>query len=120
MDLTLYDSKGRPTAYSEDGVHIYTFSGLPVAYVSDGSVYSMEGKHLGWFAKGWLRDNKGRCVFFTDIAEGSGPMTPMTAMKPMKSLKQIGPVKKDREPKPARPVESMSWSELSGAQFFEQ
>jgi hypothetical protein len=42
------------------------------------------------------------------------------AMKPMKSLKQIGPGKGTREAKPARPLESMAWSDLSGAQFFEQ
>lgn len=119
MDLTLYDSKGRPTAYIEDGVHIYTFAGLPVAYVHDGSVYALGGRHLGWFVKGWLRDNRGRCVFFTDIAEGSGPQRPMMAMKPMKNMKQIGPEKGAREPKPERPLETMSWSELSGPQFFE-
>jgi hypothetical protein len=120
MDLTLYDSKGRPTAYVEDGVNVYTFPGRPVGYFHEGSVYSMEGRHLGWFAKGWVRDNHGRCVFFTDISEGPGPMLPSTAMKPMKSMKQIGPGREPREPKPARSVESMSWSELSGAQFFEQ
>lgn len=120
MDLTLYDSKGRPTAYLEDGAHIYTFPGVPVAYVHEGSVYSLEGRHLGWFAKGWVRDNHGRCVFFTDIAEGNGPQQPMQAMKPMKSMKQIGPGKGTREPKPPRAMESMAWSDLSGAQFFEQ
>ena len=63
MDITFYDSHGKPTAYTEDNEHIYLFSGKPVAYIDGSSVYSYSGRHLGWFDEGWIRDNSGYCVF---------------------------------------------------------
>ena len=118
MKLTFYDSNGRPVAHTEDGVHIYLFSGEPVAYLDNGSVYSFSGRHLGRFENGWIRDNNGQCVFFTENATG-GPMRPMKMMRPMKSMKQMKPMKGMKEMRPMRPMDSLSWSELSGEQFFE-
>ena len=51
MSLTFYDSSGKPVAYTEDGTHIYLFSGEPVAYLDNESVYSFSGKHLVQFHK---------------------------------------------------------------------
>ena len=31
--MVFYDNHGRPTAYTEDDVHIYLFTGEPVAYL---------------------------------------------------------------------------------------
>ena len=59
MKSTFYDSNGRHVAYTEDDVHIYLFSGEPVAYLDNGSVYSFSGRHLGWFENGCIRDNNG-------------------------------------------------------------
>ena len=118
MELTFYDSKGRPIAYTEDGTYIYLFSGEPVAYLDNESVYSVSGKHIGRFRNGWIRDNNGQCVFFSEDATG-GPMKPMKMMKPMKSMKQMKPMKSMKEMRPMRPMDSLSWSELSGEQFFE-
>jgi len=68
MEFIFYDLNGSPTAYTEDGTHIYFFSGEPVAYFVDESVYSFTGVHLGRFENGWIRDNNGDCVFFTEYA----------------------------------------------------
>jgi len=118
MELTFYDSKGRPIAYAEDGTYIYLFSGKPVAYLDNESVYSFSGKHVGRFRNGWIRDNNGQCVFFSENATG-GSMKPMKMMKTMKSMKQIKPMKSMKEMRPMRSMDSLSWSELSGEQFFE-
>ncbi len=118
MNSTVYDSNGRPVAYTEDDVHIYLFSGEPVAYLDNGSVYSFSGRHLGRFENGCIRDNNGQCVFFTENATG-GPMKPMEMMKPMKSMEQMKPMKGMKEMRPMRPMDSLSWSELSGEHFFE-
>lgn len=118
MNSTFYDSNGRPVAYTEDDVHIYLFSGEPVAYLDNGSVYSFSGRHLGRFENGCIRDNNGQCVFFTENATG-GPMKPMEMMKPMKSMEQMKPMKGMKEMRPMRPMDSLSWSELSGEHFFE-
>jgi hypothetical protein len=117
MEFTFYDSNGKPIAYTQDGVHIYLFSGEPVAYLAGTSVYSFSGKHLGRFENGWIRDNNGECVFFTKDARG-GPLKPLKQLKPLKSLKQLKPLKGLKELKPLRPLKSLSWSRLSGKQFF--
>lgn len=117
MEITFYDSHGAPTAYVQDGVHIYLFSGEPVAFLSETSVYSFSGKHLGRFENGWIRDNRGNCVFFTKDARG-GPLRPLKQLKPLKGLKQLKPLKSLKELKPLRPLNSLSWSRLSGRQFF--
>lgn len=117
MELTFYDSNGRPVGYTEDGVHIYLFSGEPIAYIDNRSVYSFSGRHLGRFGNGWIRDNNGRCVFFTQQAKG-GPMKPMKMMKPMKGMKQMKSMRGMKEMRPMKTVNSLSWSGLSREQFF--
>ena len=119
MDATFYDSNGSPIAYTEDNEDIFLYSGMPVAYLSDNSVYAYSGRHLGWFDNGWIRDNGGFCTFFTEEASG-GPMKPMKQMKPMKGMKGMKPMKGMKQMKPMKPMDQLSWSSLSGVQFFHQ
>jgi hypothetical protein len=118
-EIDFYDQSGSPVAYTQDGVHIYTFTGHPVAHLDGESVYSFSGKHLGWFENGWIRDNSGCCVFYTHDAHG-GPVKPVKQVKPVKSVKSVEPVKSVKLVRPVKTVKSLSWSNLSGEQFFEQ
>ena len=70
--MTFYNSHGKPIAYLADEQHIFLFNGRPVAYLYDNKVYGFNGHHFGWFEDGWIRDKRGRCVFFTEDASGSG------------------------------------------------
>src|SRR5438128_2650936 len=65
-EIALFDSRGKATAYValEDGLTIYFWSGKPVAYLDRDTsggfhVYGFNGKHLGWFIGGLIRDNEG-------------------------------------------------------------
>jgi len=118
MELTFYDRYGKPVAYTEDNIHIHLFDGGAVAYISGDSIYSYSGKHLGFFEDGWVRDHSGDCVFFTETARGSGPVKPVKSIKSVKSVKSIRSVKGVMEVKPVKSVISLSWSDLSGRQFF--
>lgn len=118
-EIDFYDHRGSPVAYTQDGKHIYTFSGCPVAYFSGSSVYSFSGTHLGTFEDGWIRDNSGRCVFYTADATG-GPVKPVKHVKPVKSVKGVKPVKSVKSIRPVKAVKSLSWSEFSGEHFFDQ
>jgi len=102
-ELTFYNSTGSPTAYTEDGKHIFLFSSEPVVFIDIGSTLSFTGKHLGRSENGWIRNNDGQCVFFTENAIGR-PMKPMKFMKPMKSMKKMKPMKALKEVKPIRPM----------------
>ena len=118
--LTFYSRTGTPVAYSQDGTHIYLFNGEPVGYFASESIYSYSGKHLGRFQDGWVRDNQGRCVFFTPSTMGSGPVKRVKKVKPVKSVKRVKPAKSVKQVKPVKPVNSLSWSELSSESFFSQ
>jgi len=112
-----YEAKGFPIAYTEDDIHIYLYSGEAVAYIEEDSVYSYSGQHLGWFIDGWILDNEGRCVFFTDDAIGS-PIQPIKKPHPLKEAKESASPKETKEMKPLRPLRTHAWSSLSFIEFF--
>ena len=116
--MTFYNSKGKPIAYSDDDENIYLFNGVPVAYLFGCFVYSYSGVQLGWFEKGWVRDKSGACVFFTENAVG-GPVRPVKEIQPVKTVKRIKPARGVRQVPAVKPVNSLSWSWLSGEQFFQ-
>jgi len=118
MDIVFYDSGGKPVAYTEDDETIYLYSGEAVAYLDQSSVYSFSGKHLGRFEAGWLIDNHGYCVFFTDDAHGDPAHPPKKAI-PKKELKHIKPRKEMQARKTVLPTKSRRWSKISGRGFFE-
>ena len=60
---TFYDRNGKPIAYTEDDEYIFLFTGEPVAYLYDNTVYGYNGRQFGWFENGWVRDLHGSCVF---------------------------------------------------------
>lgn len=118
MPMTFYDRTGKAVAYTEDDVHIFLYSGYPVGYLADGSVYSYSGRHLGTLCAGWLRDHGGHCVFFTDEAAALGPELPQKRLRPPKLLKKSKPPKGRREPAPPRFDDTQEWSQLSSETFF--
>lgn len=115
--MDFYSSSGAPIAYSDDGEHIYLFSGKPVAYFSGTAVYTFSGKHIGWIDNGWIRDLNGYAVFFTSAARG-GPVKPVRQIKPAKGVKNVRPVKGVRQVTSVKPVWALSWSRLSGEIYF--
>ena len=117
MTMDFYDRSGAPIAYSDDGEHIYLFSGRPVAYLSRTAVYTFGGMHIGWFENGWIWDLDGNAVFFTPAARG-GPGKPFRQIKPVKGVKAIRQIKEVRQLRSVKPVWALSWSRLSGDQYF--
>ena len=118
--LTFYDSSGRPVAYiDDDGGSVYLFDGTPIAWLSEGAVYDYSGQYLGWYKDGWVYDRDGHPAFFTEDAVG-GPIRPIRHVTPVRAVKHVRPVRSIPEIRPVRPIRSMSWSDLSGDQFFEQ
>lgn len=117
MSLDFYDQSGKPYAYSDDGQTIYTFGGVPIAYLDGDSIYGFDGGHLGYFHSGAIHDSRGNTLLFTDGVTG-GPMKPMKQMKPMKGMKQMLPMKGMKQMKPMKPLFSMSWSQLLPKAIF--
>src|SRR5258708_125393 len=92
-EISLFDFKGRATAYIAEDRTIYLWQGKPVAYLDgeqkDGfDVYGFNGKHLGWFKGGILYDNEGYAV--GGIKE---VFKSPTQLEPIKGLKELKPLK---------------------------
>jgi hypothetical protein len=117
MSIDLFDESGAPVAYTEDGQHLFLFTGEPVAYIEGDSIYSFEGRHLGWFDDGLIRDHNGDTVLFSPHSRG-GPLKPLRQLIPLKALRELMPLKSLREMRPARTVNSMDWSSLNPLAFF--
>jgi hypothetical protein len=104
--IDLYDSSGTATAYIDDYLTdkvIYLWDGKPVGYLhqnfNNTDVYGFNGKHLGWFEGGALRDNSGYVIVGTKEALGRT----ITTGESLKSLKDTPPEKKYREQEPSKP-----------------
>jgi hypothetical protein len=118
MATTLYDRRGKPVAYvADDGISIYLYRGKPVAWISQNGVYAYSGKFLGWVDSGWVIDRRGRRAFFTSAARG-GPVKPVRQLQPVRGVRRVRPVRGVRQVRPVRPVTSLSWSDVSGEEFF--
>lgn len=118
MNIYFFDFKGQPVAYSEDGLHLYLFSGQAVAYLQGELIYDYEGRHLGWFQDGWVMDPDGNYVYFTDAAEGEPAKKPRKIMPSLKSMKLSAPMKKKRDLPSPKPMRTLNWSLQSGDAFF--
>jgi hypothetical protein len=108
-ETALFDSTGTPVAYIADDLTIYLWSGKPVAYLYRGNhgtdVYGFNGKHLGWFEKGYVRDDDGNPTC------GLKSVIRSPKLEPLKSLKELKPLKSLRELPPLKPISSLDWAD---------
>ncbi|MBI4213629.1 MAG: hypothetical protein HY534_04900 [Chloroflexi bacterium] len=114
-----YDRAGRPVAYSADSGDLYLYSGEPVGYLEDDSVYSFSGNHLGWYVEGWIRNHLGEPVFFTREAAGF-PKRPAPLDEPQRDGRRGAPSRAPKESKPQAPERRLQWSLLSSERFFSE
>jgi hypothetical protein len=120
-EISLFDGKGRAAAYivADDDMTIYLWSGEPVAYLvrdsgRDFHVYGFNGKHLGWFVGGIVRDHEG------DVACAVKGAISNPQLEPLKNLKSIKSLKSLKELAPLRPLFSQQWGELPCHFFMKQ
>jgi hypothetical protein len=112
-EITLFNSEGNATAYidtDDDDMTVYMWDGLPVAYLVPGdeddfSIYGFNGKHLGWFDKGIVRDHDGYAVGFIKDA-----INKYTNYEPYKKYKKYKPYKDYKEYAPYKPCYQYEFS----------
>ena len=118
MTQIFFDNIGAPIVYIDDGEHVFSFNGETFGYIHDISIYNYEGRHLGFFKDGWIRDNNGKCVFFTKGAIG-GPKKRTQDIFPVKSQKSEIPNKNPKENINFELIIKQEWSELTIKEFFD-
>ena len=117
--ITLFNSSGEATAYidTDEELTIYLWNGKPLAYlVSNGDsfhIYGFNGKHLGWYEEGIVRDHNGYAVGFQE-----GATTIYTHYEPYKSYQQYKPYKSYKEYAPYKPYYRSNFSNESLSLFL--
>lgn len=111
-EISLFNGAGKAEAYIdvEDELTIYLWGGKPVAYLEKDTeggfhVYGFNGKHLGWFVKGVLRDHEGNASCAVKEVLKSAQY------EPYKSYKQYKPYKSYTQYAPYRPSFSNSFGD---------
>ena len=115
MEETLYDLEGNPIAYiAYDNNTIYLWNGTPVAYLEpDSTIYGYNGKHLGWFEQGVMRNLNGEWNGFNKAAANV-----FVKFEPFKAFKQFLPFKSFKEFKHIKPTFGSTKSKESLSQFL--
>jgi hypothetical protein len=118
-EISLFAGNGQGTAYidTEDDMTIYLWAGTPVAYLekdSDGyNVYGYNGKHLGWYVDGVVRDHKGDAACAVKAAMRT------TTREPFKGFKKFQPFKAFTQFAPFQPFLSTQWGVVPCGPFLE-
>lgn len=107
-ELIVFDSSGIAKAFVSAGV-FYDYGGRPLAFLDGENIVSYSGKHLGWFRDGYVRDQRGDAVGFSEGARG-GPITPVPAIPPILPIPAIPPILPIPPIPPIPPIFSLSWS----------
>lgn len=117
METTLFNVQGQPVAYlSDDGEKIfYLWSGHTVAYVEGETLYGWNGKHLGWFADGVIRDLNGYRVGSVQEKCPSAPHD-----EPPKHVKLARYAKAEKHAASVRPTFSTEYSDENLEDFLKQ
>ena len=122
-EISLFNSNGEAVAYidtNDEDLTIYMWNGYPVAYLTtasgdDFNIYGCNGKHLGWYSDGIVRNHKGDAVGFI-----KGAVSKYTQYEPYKGYKQYKPYKSYKEYAPYKPYFSSSFSGESLALFLKR
>ena len=120
MITDLWDKHGQAVAYVDnDKESIYMRDGTPVAWLSEGGVYTYGGKFLGWLYQGWIFGRDGKCVLFTERAD-SGPVKPFRQVAEDRADQGLRPSRASRDTSCRRPGRSHMWSSTDALSFFRQ
>lgn len=77
----IFNPHGKSIGWIDNDV-IYDRSNRYRAFVSDGNVFTYQGRHLGVLDNGFSRDKFGYCVAFIKGASG-GPIPPIPEIAPV-------------------------------------
>lgn len=116
MEETLFEPNGKPVAYLayDDENTFYLWNGKPAAYLhTDNLIYGFNGKHLGWYEGGIIRDLNGYKVGFNEKT-----LPVYAAYEPYKSYKSYKPYKSYQQYSKYKPYYKSGKSDITLTQFL--
>jgi hypothetical protein len=115
--VDFHDRSGRPRIYTPDGQTLYTWAGRPIAFINDDAVYDYGGRNIARFTNGWIVDNNGYALLYSEHASG-GPLPPLRKLAPMKALPTLPPLPPLPSLPPIMPLQTLNWSRTLPEQIF--
>ena len=88
-----------------------------MAFVDRENITKFSGRHIGWFHDGYVRDDTGEAVGFTENAFG-GPELPPTRPISIEAEPKTAPIPPLTRIWPAPPIFGKRWSPRPLNQFF--
>lgn len=92
----LYNERGAVYAWLHRNGNVYGLAGEALAFVEIDGVYNWEGRQIGWWADGHMRDWLGAVCVFTQAA------TKTLVVKPAVELHQLRPLNLARKQRPLK------------------
>lgn len=115
--MTFYDRHGNPKCYTMDNIHIYDFSGNPIAYIYNTGIWTYSGTQLGWLYNGSVIDASRSYLLFSEYSIG-GPLKPLRKLCPLKGLRHLRPLKSLRSMMVRLGIVNNHWSDFNFEQVF--
>jgi hypothetical protein len=107
----LHDRGGRVYCwFDEESGHFISLRGDNLAFIDGNSIYDWNGRHVGWWQDGHIRDRTGAVVLLTADAQNMGVTKPVRAVHPVKPVRHVAPVKPIKDARPDRPASRLAWS----------
>ena len=103
----VHDRYGAVIGWIHDG-RILDTSNQYRGFLHGDAVYSMDGRYLGRYRKGFFRDQSGNAVAFTARASG-GPLPPLRQLAPLAPLPPLAPLNPLPPLAPLAPIDTLSW-----------
>jgi hypothetical protein len=107
---SLYNQQGKTYAWLHANGTVYGLEGQALAFVDGDGVYDWEGRHIGWWADGHMRDSMGEVCLFTTGVKNAGIVIPVHELHHQRPLNLITPQRPLKWPRPAKPPNLCIWS----------
>lgn len=115
----LYNRFGKPIFRIFSNGRIVTFGGKSAGFLQGDSLYNYQGKHVGWYSEGLVRDHNGHVVGFGEnVTDTIHPFLPFKQFKPFADLTQFEPFRPFTQFEPFRPFKSFIWSNIGLENIF--
>lgn len=116
----IYNRFGKPIFRLLNNGRIITFPGVSKGFLKGDSLYNYNGKHVGWFVQGLVRDHQGHVVGFGEkVTDSTHPYLPYKQYKPYAGYVQYEPYRPYLPYEPYRPYKSYSWSNIDLESIFD-
>ena len=108
----LYDQKGEVEIWiTDDEKWLLDLHGNAIASVHDGSIFNLEGRHVGWWQGDRIQDHSGSVIFVVYDVGHLRTVKPIWHLQPLPPTPKIMPLRPIFGLRPIEPLASGRWND---------